>query len=72
MCSCLPAVELHKKCRSQYQEKLATLKGEKLAEWMQELENDLGQVGGGSSEQMCATRRVVDIEEELVSLVCPS
>jgi len=67
----LPAVELYKTCRSQYQAKLATLKGEELAGWMQELENESAQVGGGSFEHGRAARRVVDIQGELVALVCP-
>jgi len=62
------AVELHKNCLAEYQAKQATLKGKELDDWMQELENDSSWVGG--FEQKVALCRVVDIEEEMLLLVC--
>jgi hypothetical protein len=44
------------------------MKGEELTKWMQDLENDSSQVG--SLEQGIAACRVVDIQEEMLSLVC--
>jgi len=62
------AAELHKNCLAEYQAKQATLKGKELDDWMQELENDSSWVGG--FEQKVALHRVLDIKEEMLSLVC--
>jgi hypothetical protein len=49
-----------------YQANLTTLEGEERAEWTQMLEDQMSRPG--SSE---GARKVVDIQEELVALVCP-
>jgi len=71
VCSHLPAAELHKVCWVQYQVKLASLKGAKLDQWMQELVNESGLVGSGSFENGLAACRVSDVQDELLSLVHP-